>query len=280
MELKDISVIPATTIGVKCALSTTKIETENIVGFLQGNSDSSLIITAHYDHLGGNGDTYFPGADDNASGVAAMLEIAEAFAHKNTLGCNIIFLATTAEEEGMIGSDFYVNDTIFDSARIALNVNLDMLGRIDNKHSSNECYIYSVGTDEHNNLKELQKQATAILNNGYYDYSMDKTADLSGFYHRADQYNFYSKGVSAILFTSGLHDDYHKPTDSARLINYRILENRAKLIFITLDLIQESIGNHSHSHVNLRKSKVVRQYLLKQGYSRAVPAHRLADIKI
>ena len=241
MKQGDIKNIASGEITIKCQRANDIIETENVIGFLPGKKDSSIIITAHYDHLGGTESYYFPGADDNASGVAAMLEIAEAFSKQEEPNCNIIFMATTAEELGLFGSRYFVDDVLFKASKIALNVNLDMLGRTDKEHSTEDIYVYSIGTEYLNAEKELLQEAKMAYEKAYFDYSMDKVKDISGLFHRADQYSFYEKGVPAILFTSGLHADYHKTSDKPSFISIELLEKRTELIFMGIDLMQKEL---------------------------------------
>ena len=241
----NIKGVPVKTVSLKCRRANDLIETENVIGFLPGKTDSSIIVTAHYDHLGGAEKYYYPGADDNASGVAAMLEVAEAFSMKEKPNCNIVFMATTAEELGLFGSKYFADDLLFKASKIALNINLDMLGRTDKEHNVEQTYVYSIGTEYLRKYKGLMQEAKQEYKNAYFDYSQDKVKDISGLFHRADQYSFYKKGVPAIFFTSGLHADYHKTTDKATLINYKLLENRTELIFMAIDIMQmKMFGNN------------------------------------
>lgn len=113
---------PISKVKIKRERIVESIETENVVGYINGNSDKSILISAHYDHLGKNGKYYYPGADDNASGISALLELAENFISTKNLKYNIIFLATSGEEVGLLGSYYHVNNSDFKPENIIVNL--------------------------------------------------------------------------------------------------------------------------------------------------------------
>lgn len=213
---------------------------ENVIAYIRGNEkpDELLIISAHYDHLGNKGDEIYCGADDNASGTSAVLTIAKAF-QKAELDGNgpkrsILFLHLTGEEEGLYGSKYYTVHPIFPLSNTVCNLNIDMVGRIDKKHKNNPNYVYLIGADKlSSDLHELSED----VNNKYIglklDYTYNEKNDPNRFYYRSDHYNFAKNKIPIIFYFNGVHEDYHKPTDTPDKINYKILAKRSQLIFYT-----------------------------------------------
>lgn len=228
---------PTTKMKVKFERIQNEIETANVVGVIKGTSNKSIVVSAHYDHLGKLGKEYFPGADDNASGTAALLEIAEEFSKSTDLKYNIVFLATSGEEGGLLGSSYHVNHPDFRPANILCDLNLDMISRSDDKHS-NKKYLYCIGTDQSKEIDNIIKKADSLFDNCSFDYSLNNSKEPMGLFTRSDNYNFYKKGILAIQFFSGLHLDYHKPTDTADKIDYENLENRVRQISLVIELLQ------------------------------------------
>ena len=209
------------------------VETANVIGVIRGESEQAIVVSAHYDHVGKEENFYYPGADDNASGVAALLELAEAFTQTRNLKYTMIFLATTAEEAGLLGSLYHTRRPDFDPEKIICNVNIDMISRCDNKHTDCE-YLYCINDDQSEMLYSLVRKANVLFPLCTFDYAGNNV----GIFERTDGFNFMKKGVPSILFFTGFHDDYHKPTDTMEKINFDILENRIKLICEVIKLIQ------------------------------------------
>lgn len=243
IKLNQIENCPISRVKIKRERIIEIIETENVVGLINGNSDKSILISAHYDHLGGNGENYYPGADDNASGISALLELAENYTNMKNLKYNIIFLATSGEEVGLLGSRYHSNNPTFNSEKIIVNLNMDMISRTDKKHNSNENYLYSIGTDINPKIAVYFKTADNLFSDCYFDYSYDNSNDLSGVYSRSDQYSFYKKKIPSIMLFSGLHNDYHKFSDKVNKIDFNLLEKRVKLISKVIELIQTENTN-------------------------------------
>ncbi|MEL6560172.1 MAG: M28 family peptidase [Bacteroidota bacterium] len=218
-----------------------EVETANVIGMINGRSEKTIVVTAHYDHLEKADDHFYPGADDNATGVAALLELAGYFSNKTDLNYNVMFMATGAEEKGLLGSYYHVNHPEFDSSSILCNLNLDMIGRADEKHEKGD-YLYCLGTTEFEMLDQIVQQADQMYPACQLDYSINDIGKLFGLYGRSDQYNFYRKGIPSYMFFSGLHDDYHQVTDTADKINYKNLEKRVTQIAVIIEQIQRS-GN-------------------------------------
>jgi hypothetical protein len=214
-----------------------EIETANVIGVVTGKTNKSIIVSAHYDHLGKLGKEYFPGADDNASGIAALLEIAEEFSKTKDLAYTIIFLATSAEEAGLLGSLYHVSQPTFNPKNIVYNLNLDMISRSDSQHSNGK-YLYCIGADQSKEIDSILKKADSLFEACSFDYSLNNSKDPLGIFTRSDSYSFYKKGITAIQFFSGLHSDYHKTTDTQDKIDFENLESRVQQISLVIELIQ------------------------------------------
>lgn len=220
-----------------------EVETANVIGMIKGKSERTIVVSAHYDHLEKADGHFYPGADDNASGVAALLELAAYFSNKPSPNYHIMFMATGAEEKGLLGSYYHVNRPEFDSSTVLCNLNLDMIGRTDENHEKGD-YLYCLGTTKSEMLDQLVQQADQMYPDCKLDYSINDIGKPFGLYGRSDQYNFYRKGIPAYMFFSGLHDDYHQVTDTADKINYKNLEKRVSQIAAIIDQIQNS-GNEN-----------------------------------
>lgn len=208
-----------------------KMNVNNIIGIIEGSDrkDEYIVLSAHHDHVGIINGEIYNGADDNASGVSSVLEIARLLAKAkkegNELQRSIIVLFPAAEELGLIGSSYYVRNPVFPLSNTKACVNVDMVGRIDNKYkSTNGDYIYVVN-DAKTNGKLLEYVEKA--NN---DNIIVNVEDLNSLFRRSDHYNFAKNDVPAALLTSGLHGDYHTPRDDAELIDFRAMWKRSRFI--------------------------------------------------
>ena len=237
IDTRKIAQAPISRLKVKFEKIQNEIESTNVIGILRGKSSKAIVVSAHYDHLGKHGKEYFPGADDNASGTAALLELAEHFSGDKNLPYSIIFIATSGEEAGLLGSRYHVSQPGFKSENIICNLNLDMIARIDDQHSNGK-YLYCIGTDQSLELHNIVKEADSLFDDCTFDFSLNDSKDPSGIFTRSDQYNFYKKGIPAIHFFSGLHADYHKSTDTIDKINFENLERRVKQISTVVELLQ------------------------------------------
>ncbi|MDD7887804.1 M28 family metallopeptidase [Flavivirga sp. 57AJ16] len=215
---------------------------ENVLAYIKGTEkpDEVIVISAHLDHIGisGNGDIN-NGADDDGSGTVAILEIAEAFKIASDKGYgpkrSILFLHVTGEEIGLFGSRYYTDeDPVFPLANTVADLNIDMIGRVDQKHEGKDNYLYLIGSDKLS--KELHDVSEAV-NKKYFklkfDYTYNDDNDPNRFYYRSDHYNFAKHNVPVIFYFNGTHADYHRPSDTPDKINYAFLETRARLIFHT-----------------------------------------------
>jgi len=217
-----------------------KVKSSNVLGFLPGTDlkDEVLVLTAHYDHVGKNGEDIFNGADDDGSGTVAILELAEAFKLAADEGFkprrSILFMTVTAEEKGLLGSEWYTEFPIFPLKNTVANLNIDMIGRIDEAHRDNEKYVYLIGSDKlSTDLHELSEKANASYTNLALDYTYNDPKDPNRFYYRSDHYNFAKNQIPVIFYFSGVHEDYHQPTDTPDKILYDKHATITQLVFHT-----------------------------------------------
>lgn len=218
-----------------------RLESSNVLGYIEGTDkkEETVVLTAHYDHLGMRDSLIYFGADDDASGVSAVLEIAEAFAIAAQQGVkprrNVLFMLVSGEEKGLWGSSYYSENPAFPLERTSANVNIDMIGRIEKGRGSDSLnYIFVVGDNRlSSDLRSISESINRRYSGMHLDYRFNDPNDPQRIFYRSDHYNFAKKGVPAIFYFSGLHDDYHKPSDTPDKINYELLAKRAQLIFYT-----------------------------------------------
>lgn len=217
-----------------------KDSSENVVAYIKGSEkpDEYLVISAHYDHIGVKGDKINNGADDDGSGTTAILEIAEAFKNASENGNppkrSIVFLHVTGEEIGLFGSRYYTEHPIFPLEKTVANLNIDMIGRVDEKHTKTPEFVYLIGSDKlSTELHELSETVNRKYTKLELDYTYNDENDPNRFYYRSDHYNFAKNNIPIIFYFNGVHEDYHKPTDTPDKIRYDLLKKRAQLIFYT-----------------------------------------------
>ena len=216
-------------------------DSENVVAFIKGTEkpDEIVVISAHLDHEGIKDGEIYNGADDDGSGTVAMLEIAQAFQMAAKAGKgpkrSILFLHATGEEKGLLGSKYYTDvDPLFPLVNTVCNLNIDMVGRIDDRHKANPNYVYLIGSDKLSTaLHNLSEAVNKKYLNINLDYKYNDKNDPNRFYYRSDHYNFAKNNVPIIFYFNGTHADYHKPSDTPDKINYQLLENRTRLVFHT-----------------------------------------------
>tara|TARA_R100001369_G_scaffold89214_1_gene126605 strand:- start:3541 stop:5103 length:1563 start_codon:yes stop_codon:yes gene_type:complete len=218
------------------------VESENVVAVIKGfeKPDEYVIISAHLDHVGVNNEgEIFNGADDDGSGTVGLLEIAEAFKKAADDGNgpkrSIVFLHVTGEEKGLLGSKYYADhDPIFPLSQTVADLNIDMIGRIDPNRTGDRNYIYLIGSDKlSTELHELSEEVNKKYMNIELDYTFNDENDPNRFYYRSDHYNFAKNNIPIIFYFNGTHADYHQPGDTPDKINYDLLENRTRLVFLT-----------------------------------------------
>jgi len=237
VSLAQLEQSPASrTLSGKFSLTTDIVRNEtpayNVAGMIEGSDPllkkEVIIIGAHYDHLGRGGegsgslapragDIHY-GADDNASGTAGVLELARLFtAQKPRPKRTIVFMAFSGEEEGLLGSNYYVNHPLLPLANTVAMINMDMIGRM----KDSRLIIGGVGTaKEWRDLLSTEKTFQLTLNEDGFGPS--------------DHSSFYAKQIPVLFFWTGTHNDYHKPSDTFEKINYddeaRILEMVARIV--------------------------------------------------
>lgn len=214
----------------------------NVLGLLEGTDkkDEILVIMGHYDHDGITADgTIFRGADDNGSGTVGVLEVARAFSRAAQEGHrpsrSILFIGLCAEEKGLIGSRYYTENPIFPLENTVAALNMDMIGRIDDKHlMENHNYIHVMGADKlSSELHTINYNANATYTHMELDTTYNDPADPQRLYYRSDHYNFARHGIPSIFYFSGLHPHYHTPEDTIDKIDFEMMVKRAKLVFHT-----------------------------------------------
>lgn len=215
-------------------------DSENVLAFIKGSEkpDEIIVISAHLDHLGVRGEKIYNGADDDGSGTVALLEIAEAFQKATKAGKgpkrSILFLHVTGEEKGLLGSKYYTENPTFSLANTVVDLNIDMVGRIDARHKENPNFVYLIGADKlSSELHELSESINKKYMNIELDYKYNDENDPNRFYYRSDHYNFAKHNIPIIFYFNGTHADYHQDSDTADKINYNLLENRTRLVFHT-----------------------------------------------
>jgi hypothetical protein len=217
------------------------IQTENVIAFIEGTDkkEEVLVISAHYDHIGIIRGQINNGADDDGSGTVTVMELAQAFQEAKKAGFaprrSIAFMLFTGEEKGLLGSEYYSNNPIFEHKQVIANLNIDMVGRIDNRYEDNPDYIYIIGSDMlSDDLHQLQEQVAKLYAPQIkLDYTYNDKDDPNQFYYRSDHYNFAKHNIPVIFYFNGTHEDYHQPTDEVEKIHFGKMQNIGRLIFCT-----------------------------------------------
>ncbi len=216
-------------------------ESANVLGYVEGIDpvlkQELVVVSAHFDHLGKRGQDIFFGADDNASGTSAVLEIAQAMALAQKQGVgprrSVLCILMTGEEKGLLGSQYYTEHPVFSLKHTVADVNIDMIGRVDTQHAQPN-YTYVIGSDRLSTaLHEINENANRTYTHLELDYTYNADDDPNRFYYRSDHYNFAKKGIPAIFYFSGVHEDYHRPTDTPDKIMFEKAANIARLAFYT-----------------------------------------------
>lgn len=246
-SLKPVSFSAGTVLTANSEIVQEKVNTRNVVMILPGEDEKLkneyIIMGGHFDHLGMGGpgsssravDTLgvHHGADDNASGIAMMLEIAEKFAGtKGSHKRSIICIAFTGEEEGLLGSKYFTDNPEADLSKVDAMVNMDMVGRLKD---TKDLQIGGVGT-----AVGLREKAVVLCDTNLLKLTF--TEEGSG---PSDYSSFYAKNIPVLFFTTGAHDDYHKPSDTWNKINYKGMVIVSDLIFkLTAELACDTAKLH------------------------------------
>lgn len=201
----------------------------NVCAVLRGSDetlrDEAVVFSAHMDHMGTRVDgDVFNGADDNASGSAAFLEVAEAFASGERPRRSVIFLSVSGEELGLWGSKHYAENPTWDVESLVANVNIDMIGRIAELSGANEISI--TPSYRHPKFSSIARGAAGLAER----FGMGLT-NGDQFYERSDHYNFAVRGVPVVFFCDGEHEDYHQVSDTADKLDYEKIQKVARLAY-------------------------------------------------
>ncbi|GIU23690.1 M28 family peptidase [Shewanella sp. MBTL60-007] len=199
----------------------------NMVGMLPAKQETQSwrIIIAHYDHLGGSDRRYYPGADDNASGIAGLLQLAQ-FAKEQGSKFNLLFVASDAEEPGLYGGYALIEQLKLASTtpnieQVELAINLDMIGRPDRTGA-----IYIEGARRFDSFSQMRKsirQDNQICIRTQQPKAFDGSVIAIDFLRASDHYPFHQAGIPWLYFGVPIHSDYHQPTDTADKIDVNFL---------------------------------------------------------
>lgn len=194
---------------------------ENVVGYLDNGASQTIVLGAHFDHLGygedhtslytGNDKQIHNGADDNASGTAALIELARMLKASPLKNNNVLFIAFSGEELGLFGSKFFVEHPAVDLSTINFMVNMDMVGRLND--SAKTITIGGYGTSPTWGEVFNRQGKQGLYNAAAYRFDSSGSGP-------SDHTSFYYKNIPVLFYFTGLHTDYHKPSDDAGKINY------------------------------------------------------------
>lgn len=265
------------TISLWIDIARHEVAASNVIGILEGSDpklrDEAIVIGAHYDHLGRGGEgsqaprsgEIHHGADDNASGVAGLLELARIFsAQQPKPRRTLVFIAFSGEEEGLLGSNYYVNHPLVPLANVAAMINMDMIGRL----KENKLIVGGVGTapEWRGWLAQANPSVgmTATMRrpgtgdnvsgvggssaNSLKDFELTLNEDGFG---PSDHSSFYGKKIPVLFFFTGSHEDYHKPSDTADKINY---DGQVRIVALVARMVQAVDQNDKRPTYAVAKS--------------------------
>ncbi|MEQ6123749.1 M28 family peptidase [Pseudotenacibaculum sp. MALMAid0570] len=196
----------------------------NVIGYINNNAENTVIIGAHFDHLGYGGEgslfrdsikAIHNGADDNASGTAVMLDLARKLKGKNTNN-NYLFMAFSGEEMGLLGSNYFVKNPTINTKAVSYMINMDMVGRLK---KDSTLAVYGTGTSP------MFKQVLNAHNNKF------KLIENESGVGPSDHTSFYLADIPVLHFFTGQHSDYHKPGDDSEKLNYEGMDRISAYIF-------------------------------------------------
>ena len=203
-------------------LNDSSVTGTNVIGYIDNMSENTIVIGAHYDHLGygGEGSLYVGseihnGADDNASGTALMLDLASQLTFNNRNN-NYLFIAFSGEEMGLLGSNYFVKNPTIDLSSVNYMINLDMVGRLKEDKS---LAVYGVGTSP------IFKQT---INSNNESFNIIENESGVG---PSDHTSFYINDIPVLHFFTGQHSDYHKPSDDADKVNFEGIKEISDYIY-------------------------------------------------
>jgi hypothetical protein len=224
--------------------------TQNVIGILEGSDpvlkDEYVAIGAHYDHVGigtaVNGDKIYNGADDDGSGTTSVLQLAEAFSHAPHPKRSIMFVWHCGEEKGLLGSRYLTKFPVVPLDKIVTQLNIDMVGRSRKEGDTNPANNELSGPDEiyvigsklmSTELGQISESVNSSHLNLKFNYKYDDPNDPNRFFFRSDHFNYARKGIPIIFYFNGVHEDYHKPSDSPDKIDFKKMEKVARTVYFT-----------------------------------------------
>ncbi|PKP38823.1 MAG: hypothetical protein CVT98_04715 [Bacteroidetes bacterium HGW-Bacteroidetes-15] len=211
------------------------LHTHNVVGWIPSSSGSqqSVLVCAHFDHLAPEGQKWYPGADDNASSIAVLIELARLYSAMAKDGYqfkrNIVFAAFTAEEIGLLGSQHHSINPIFPLDSTTVVINMDMVGRLGNQKLKGKQLFVSGDhkLDDFTSILKSIKTTSGIKVDS-------KSLENISMFSLSDHFHFMEKGVPAFLLTTGLHTDYHTPYDTPEKLSYESMVKITEFLFETI----------------------------------------------
>jgi hypothetical protein len=234
-------------------LAVTGASTQNVVAVLEGK-DAKLkheyvALGAHYDHVGANGggcrpvggDSICNGADDDGSGTTALITMAEAFAKGPRPKRSILFVWHAGEEKGLWGSEYFTTFPTVPLKQVVAQLNIDMIGRSKKAGDTNPANKMLTGPDEiyvigSRMMSDELAAKNVTVNDAYmnisYNYHYDEPNDPERLFYRSDHFNYARKGIPIIFFFDGVHEDYHRPTDSPDKIDYQKMQTITRTVYI------------------------------------------------
>jgi aminopeptidase YwaD len=243
--LRDVS--QSLDVDIEVQMEEKKRWGHNVIGYLDNGSSYTVVVGAHYDHLGfgEDGNSLYhgaekkihPGADDNASGTAGLMELAKLLKKTKGLRTNYLFIAFSGEESGLIGSKYFTEHATVPLNKISYMVNLDMIGRLND--STHVLTIGGFGTSP-----KWAELIDATVDRKVFTLNIDSSGTGP-----SDHTSFYLKKIPVLFFFTGIHQDYHKPTDQADKINYL---GELQVIRLVYSITQKMDGMNKPAFVKTR----------------------------
>jgi hypothetical protein len=240
--------VPRTRVSIYTRFDRQEKAVPNVAGVIEGSDPEmrkeAIVFTAHFDHLGVNPNgAVYNGADDNASGTAALIEIGEAFVkEQKELKRSVLILWLSGEEIGLFGSKFYSEQPLIPLGQTIANINLDMIGTVRTARDTGYIYrekvsvlgmdsISVIGGHQSSELLDIHNKWTKKMGMSS-DFSMNSPNHPYRYYYRSDHYNFAKNDVPVLFYSTGIHVDYHKTTDNYERINFTKLKKVTELAFL------------------------------------------------
>lgn len=220
----------------------------NVIGYIRGEEhpEEFVLLSAHLDHLGEHDGEIYYGADDNGSGSSALMSIAREMSRWSQEGLrprrSIAIVWFSGEENGLLGSKWLANNAPMAADMITTNINVDMIGRTDSRHKPDQKYIYVIGADRiSQDLHDIGEQVNEFCCQLELDYTYNDPKDPNRYYYRSDHYNFAKLGIPSVFYFSGVHEDYHRPSDTMDKIDFdRMLYLTEYILYTSWELANRS----------------------------------------